>query len=103
MAAVLTDHRPMEGLVAAVPIDHCPTEESEEEHLELDLSPTGSILQRDIILILWTTFMQRPTLRLENIVVPEGPAGQETREAIELLKTAFTQQALYPADRKSVV
>ena len=37
------------------------------------------------------------TLRLENIVVPEGPAGQETREAIELLKTALTQQALYPA------
>ena len=59
VAAVLTDHRPMEDLVAAVPTDHRLTEESEEEHLELGLSPTGSILQRDIILILWTTFMQR--------------------------------------------
>ena len=29
-------------------------------------------------------------------MVPEGPEGQETREAIELLKTALTQQALYP-------
>ena len=37
------------------------------------------------------------TMRLENIMVPEGPAGQETREAIEMLKTALTQQALYPA------
>jgi hypothetical protein len=36
------------------------------------------------------------TLRLENIPVPEGPAGEETRRAIEMLKTAMTQQALYP-------
>ena len=37
------------------------------------------------------------TLRLENIMVPKGTEGQETREAIELLKTALTQQTLYPA------
>ena len=37
------------------------------------------------------------TLRLENIEIPEGATGQETRRAIEMLKTAMTQQALYPA------
>ena len=36
-------------------------------------------------------------LRLENIEIPEGATGQETRRAIEMLKTAMTQQALYPA------
>ena len=40
-----------------MPTDHREAEESEEEHLELGLSPTGSILKKDIILILWTTFM----------------------------------------------
>ena len=59
MAAVLTDHRPMEDPVAAVPTDHRPKEESEEEHLVLDLSPTGSIPQKDITLIQWTMFMWR--------------------------------------------
>ena len=59
VAAVLTDHHPMEDPVAAVPTDHRLTEESEEEHLEPGLSPTGSTLQRDIILTQWTTYMQR--------------------------------------------
>ena len=59
VAAVLTDLRPMEDPVAAVPTDHRLTEESEEERLELGLSPTGSILQRDTIPTQWTTFMRR--------------------------------------------
>ena len=59
VAAILTDHHPREDPVAAVPTDHRQTEESEEEHLEPGLSPTGSILQRDTIPTQWTTFMRR--------------------------------------------
>ena len=51
---------PQKHLVAAVPTDHPLKEESEEEQLVAwDLSLTDFTLQRDIILIQWTTFMQR--------------------------------------------
>ena len=53
-------HHPQKHLVAAVPTDHPLKEESEEEQLVAwDLSLTDFTLQRDIILIQWTTFMQR--------------------------------------------
>ena len=52
--------RPQKDPEAAVPTDHRLKEESAEDQLVAwDLSLTDFTLQRDIILILWTTFMRR--------------------------------------------